>query len=178
MKKKKANSILLLTVLGALIVIAVALSLTTEATAAMSKLDICHVTNVPTEGDGHVISIADPAWPAHAEHGDEMIGTPSVTVNEDGTCHASTAPVAVDDAVTTPADTPFTIDVLANDSYVDPIIVSVQSGPSDGFLGPWADGTITYSPQEVFVGDDEFTYQICDSSNLCDTAIVTITVGP
>jgi hypothetical protein len=122
-------------------------------------------------------SLADPAWPAHAEHGDKEIGN-GATAREDGTCYLSTALDAVDDAVATPVDTSVTIDVLANDIYVDSAVVSLQVGPSHGLVGPWVDGTITYSPDSGFFGTDSFTYQICDASGLCDTATVTITVGP
>jgi hypothetical protein len=95
------HRIKLLTVqLGALVVITVALSLTTEVKAAAVKHDICHVTNVPAEGDGHVISIADPAWLAHEEHGDKMLGESGVMADmERSMCHVSKAPVAVDDAL-------------------------------------------------------------------------------
>jgi hypothetical protein len=93
------HRIKLLTVqLGALVVITVALSLTTEATAAVDKWDICHVTNVPTEGDGHVISIADPGWPAHESHGDKKLGEPGVMFDM-GAVTCFVKPVAVDDAL-------------------------------------------------------------------------------
>jgi hypothetical protein len=162
--------------LGALLVIAVALAPSAEVTAAWEKMDVCHVTNVPEQGDGHVISIADPAWPAHEAHGDKEIGE-GATDDGDGTCHVSTL-VAVDDEVPTPVDTPVTIDVLANDVYIAPVVVSLQVGPSHGLVGPWVDGTITYYPDPGFFGTDSFTYQICDTSGQCDTATVTIIVGP
>ena len=157
--------------LVALLVFAVTL-----ATAAWEKMDVCHVNNVPAEGDGHIISIADPAWPAHAEHGDKEIDN-GATGRGDGTCFL-TALEAVDDAVTTPVDTPVTIDVLANDIYVDPVVVSLQVGPSHGLVGPWVDGTITYYPDPGFFGTDSLTYQICDTGGQCDSATVTINVRP
>lgn len=80
--------------------------------------------------------------------------------------------------MTTPVDTPVTIDVLANDIYVDPVVVSLQVGPSHGLVGPWVDGTITYYPDPGFFGTDSFTYQICDTGGQCDSATVTITVRP
>ncbi len=177
------HGIKLLTVeLGALVVIAVALSLTTEATAAVEKYDVCHVTNVPTLGDGHVISIADPGWPAHESHGDKKFGQPGVMFGMGAEiCHVVTepvAPVAVDDEVTIPMDTPVTINVLANDIYDDPVFVSVQEFPQYGILEAPSDGIIEYTPNAGFVGTDSFTYQITDSDGLFDTATVTITVGP
>jgi hypothetical protein len=137
------------------------------------------VTNVPEEGDGHWISIADPAWESHAAHGDKKLGEGAID-NGDGTCYVtecSEPPDAVDDEVTTPMDTPVTFDVLANDTYVEPVVVLLQVGPSHGLVGPWVDGTITYYPDPGFFGTDSFTYQICDTCGQCDTATVTITVG-
>jgi hypothetical protein len=75
-------------------------------------------------------------------------------------------------------DTPITINVLANDIYIDPVVVSLQVGPSQGLVGPWVDGTITYYPDPGFFGTDSFTDQICDATGQCDTATVTIIVGP
>jgi hypothetical protein len=181
---KITHGIKLLTVvllLGVLIVVAVTLAPTMEVTAGQSKSDVCHVTNVPEAGDGHVITIADPAWPAHEAHGDKFVTDPSVTVNEDGTCHVSECPevpVAVDDEVTTPVDTPVTIDVLANDIYCDPVVVSVSPLPQDGILGIVDVGIFEYTPNAGYVGNDSFTYQITDTGGQSDTATVAITVGP
>jgi hypothetical protein len=161
-----------------LVVIAVALSPSAEVTAAADKVDVCHVTNVPNEGNGHIINIADPAWPAPD--------------NGDGTCHVETAPVApvaVDDSASAPVNTytegpnqcsedytPVTIDVLANESYSDPVFVSVQTFPQQGCLGIAGVGIFEYTPNAGFVGTDSFTYQICDTDGQCDTATVTINV--
>ena len=40
------------------------------------------------------------------------------------------------------------------------------------------DGTIIYKPNPDFVGEDTFTYTICDSEPQCDEATVTVTVEP
>jgi hypothetical protein len=167
--------------LGALLVAAVAFAPGAQVAAAWEKMDVCHVTNVPAEGDGVVISIADPAWDAHEAHGDKTIDDDNlVTVYEDGTCHVSTAPAleAVDDQVTTPVDTPVTIDVLANDNYVDSVAVSVQVFPQYGTLGIQGLGIFEYTPNAGFIGTDSFTYQICETDGQCDAATVTIIVGP
>ena len=169
-----------ISLLGALLVTAVALSPAAEVVAAAAKPDVCHLTNVPEQGDGHIITIADPALPAHEAHGDKEIdpNDPSVTDNGDGTCHVSTAPDAVDDAVSTSVDTPVTIDVLANDIYVGTVVVSVQVFPQYGILGIVGGGVFEYTPNAGFVGTDSFTYQVCNTAGQCDTATVTITVGP
>ena len=39
---------------------------------------------------------------------------------------------------------------------------------------------LLYTPNDGFIGEDTFTYTICDDANpaLCDTATVTVTVQP
>lgn len=176
----KQSAVVLL--LSAFVLVAIILAFPIEVRAAVEKVDICHVTNIPNPGDGRVISIAIPAWPAHEAHGDKKLDDPDVTVGEDSaTCHVSSAPVvldAADDEVTTPVDTPVTIDVLANDRYVGEVLVSLQIGPSHGLVGPWTNGTITYYPDPGFFGTDSFTYQICETESQCDTATVIVIVGP
>jgi hypothetical protein len=162
--------------LGVLLVIALILSPTIGATAAWEKMDVCHVTNVPTEGDGGVISIADPAWGAHEAHGEKMIGERAIE-DGDGKCHLVEID-AIDEKLTTPVDTLVKIDVLANDTYIEPVVVSVQVFPQYGILGIVDIGIFEYTPNAGFVGTDNFTYQICDTGGHCDTATVTITVGP
>lgn len=99
------------------------------------------------------------------------------------------APVALDDADTTPEDTPTPTDVLANDDdpndplgSIDPTSVSIVSPPSNGnvLVNP-VTGVITYSPDPGFIGIDNYSYQVCDDGNplpsLCTTANVLITVS-
>lgn len=87
-------------------------------------------------------------------------------------------PVAVDDADTTPADTAVTVDVVANDSDPDGDATTVASAgqPDNGTTVVNADGTVTYTPDTGFTGDDSFVYTLCDAPGDCTTATVTITV--
>jgi hypothetical protein len=103
-----------------------------------------------------------------------------VTDYGDGTCHVSqaAAPTANDDKVTTPVDTPVTIDVLANDIYCGTVEPATVVFPDSGSLGPWDGGTITYYAVAGSSCTDSFTYQICDTAGQCDSATVYITVGP
>lgn len=91
---------------------------------------------------------------------------------------ANQAPVAVDDVATTKQGTSVRIAVLANDR--DPenaplTIVSVTNGAS-GRVQVNADGTVTYSPNRKFTGEDRFTYSISDGQ-LTATATVTVNVA-
>ncbi|MCP4120816.1 MAG: tandem-95 repeat protein, partial [Bacteroidetes bacterium] len=93
-------------------------------------------------------------------------------------------PVAVDDSEHTPEDVPVIVDVLENDYDIDGELdttsVVVTDQPTNGTATANDDGTITYTPDEDFIGIDTFQYQVCDDGVpvLCDTAQVVIYVGP
>jgi hypothetical protein len=89
-------------------------------------------------------------------------------------------PVAINDSSTTKIDTPVTIDVLENDTALDdvPLTLTIENSPTNGGLAINLDHTITYSPELDFIGDDQFSYQICDVDEDCGTASVIITVTP
>lgn len=82
-------------------------------------------------------------------------------------------PVANTDTVTTPENTPVTIDVAANDfdgdGNLDVLSATSLAGPFWGTLNKNADGTFTYTPALDYKGRDSFSYQICDLTNLCAT---------
>ena len=88
--------------------------------------------------------------------------------------------VAVDDYDTTDFNATTVIDILSNDSYPSDDIpsISICDDPANGMVVINSDGTITYTPNEGFTGDDVFCYKICDAelTNLCDSAIVYIYV--
>jgi large repetitive protein len=93
---------------------------------------------------------------------------------------ANTSPNATND--TAPAvleDSGITnIDVLANDAdtNLDPGSVTITTPPNSGTATPLLDGTINYQPTPNLDGVDSFTYRVCDTGGLCDTAVVTITI--
>ena len=73
------------------------------------------------------------------------------------------------------------IPVLDNDS--DPegeplTIESIVEQPTNGVAGIRPDGTIIYKPDPDFIGEDTFTYKVCDPANQCDEAMVTVQVEP
>ncbi|MBD0779767.1 gliding motility-associated C-terminal domain-containing protein [Maribacter sp. ANRC-HE7] len=92
---------------------------------------------------------------------------------------------AVDDAVSTEGDTPVDIDILANDTGIPDLDTLTVGNPSDGTVvindggtpDDPNDDTVTYTPNEGFIGTDSFEYTICDAMESCDTATVTVTVG-
>ncbi|WP_299149594.1 Ig-like domain-containing protein, partial [uncultured Dokdonia sp.] len=68
----------------------------------------------------------------------------------------------VDDAETTPEDTPVVIDVLDNDGF-DPaadVEVTDVTDPANGTVVINDDGTVTYTPDPDFNGEDTFEYTV------------------
>ncbi len=108
-------------------------------------------------------------------HGGSDVGLVSVTVtglNDD--------PIAVGDSLTTDADTPGQLDVLANDSDADGDDLSV-TGSANGAHGAvtcGAAGICTYTPSANYGGPDTFTYTVADGHGGTDTGSVSITVNP
>ncbi len=95
------------------------------------------------------------------------------------------APVAVDDEFSTTEGEEIVGEVLANDYDVESSQLdeaTLVSLPSFGKLALQADGNFTYQPQIAFVGEDQFTYRVCDDQDvtLCSQATVTLRVqaGP
>ena len=92
------------------------------------------------------------------------------------------APLATDDINITLKNVGVTGDVLINDSDPDKDELLVQplplTDPQFGTVILNADGSYIYTPTLDFVGEDYFTYEVCDDStpSLCDTAMVQIIV--
>ena len=90
------------------------------------------------------------------------------------------------DAGLTREGSPVKLDVLDNDRpgtigvNLNPSSLKISVQPKNGTVTVNADGTVTYTPKAGFVGDDVFSYTICDDQNpaLCSTAEVKVTVVP
>ena len=90
----------------------------------------------------------------------------------------SQPPVAGNDTVQTEMNLPIIIDVLANDydANLDDITITNVSAPLHGTAYKNFNQTITYSPNNMFVGKDVFTYIINDQNGGTDTAQVNVIV--
>ncbi|MEZ5381741.1 MAG: Ig-like domain-containing protein [Microthrixaceae bacterium] len=88
------------------------------------------------------------------------------------------APVAVDDAAATPANTAVEIDALANDSDPDGDTFAVKDFDATSVGGGTVvNNTFTYTPPAGFSGLDTFNYTIEDPSGATSTATVRVVVG-
>ncbi|TFB56212.1 tandem-95 repeat protein [Cryobacterium sp. Sr3] len=105
----------------------------------------------------------------------------TVTLNVTAVPVVQSSPVAVDDSSPAVSGVTLVIDVADNDSDVDANLdvttVSVTVAPSHGaFSVDPVSGEIRYTADSLYTGTDTFTYEICDTTDRCDTAIVTVRV--
>ncbi|MEL0455052.1 endonuclease [Flavobacteriaceae bacterium SZ-1-7] len=100
--------------------------------------------------------------------------TVTITVTDEGN------PTAEDDAVNVLKNsTKVLSSLLDNDNVIDDaVIVSVDNSLTMGTVVLNTDGTISYTPQTDFTGNDSFTYTLCDDDETpnCETAMVNVTV--
>ncbi len=92
------------------------------------------------------------------------------------------APVANNDAASTAVNTPVTINVVANDSggaanEGQTLTVTGVTQGSNGTVVNNNNGTVTYTPNANFTGEDTFTYTITDGGGLTSTGTVRVSVG-
>jgi hypothetical protein len=88
-------------------------------------------------------------------------------------------PAAVDDTATTNEDTAVIVNVLANDTGLGdlPLTVTVTDPPR-GTATVNANNTVTYTPDANLSGPDTFQYTVRDVDGQTATATVTVTVTP
>lgn len=106
------------------------------------------------------------------------------------------APLAGNDSATTPQNNPVTLSVLVNDydndalvtvsttpgsvNGLDPASVTQNTAPLNGSITiDNTTGAITYTPNTDYIGNDTFSYNVCDDDTpaLCTTATVNITIN-
>jgi VCBS repeat-containing protein len=109
-----------------------------------------------------------------ANDGQDDSNLATVTINV-----TNQAPVANDDAASTPFETVVDIDVLANDTDADGDVLTINSFDAASTNGGTVDCTATclYTPPAGFTGDDAFTYDATDGIAVSNRATVTVTVG-
>ena len=105
--------------------------------------------------------------------------TATVTVTVTANSQTNQPPVAVNDGASTNPNIPVTVNVLSNDFDPDgnPLTVTGVSVPTNGTAVNNNDGTITYTPNNGFVGNDSFTYTISDNNGGTATATVNISMS-
>jgi hypothetical protein len=92
--------------------------------------------------------------------------------------NTDTIPVAFDGWVVTSVNTPAVVEVLdlSTDLDEDTLTVTGVTQGEDGSVIINMDGTVTYTPDTEFVGDDEFTYTVEDPYGNEATGTISVTV--
>ncbi|EHH2555860.1 tandem-95 repeat protein, partial [Vibrio parahaemolyticus] len=98
------------------------------------------------------------------------------------TVNFTVAPVAdiVADKATVVEDTPTIIKVLGNDTFEDDgkvVSLDTNNGPANGTVSVNPDGSVTYTPDDNYVGKDTFTY-IVTSGGVSESSTVEVNVTP
>jgi len=89
-------------------------------------------------------------------------------------------PTAINDNETTEQGYSITIDVQDNDSDVEnqPLMTAIVTSAFGGIVSVIGSDEVVYLPSPGYVGNDQFSYSICDNGapQMCDTALVYVTV--
>jgi gliding motility-associated-like protein len=99
-------------------------------------------------------------------------------------CTSVPRPVAVNDSYETDANVPLqAASVLLNDSSPTGIALTVnttpQTNPLHGSVTLQPNGTFVYTPSTGYIGQDSFTYEVCNSNNssYCSQGVVSLIVN-
>lgn len=87
---------------------------------------------------------------------------------------------AVNDTAETKVNESVVINVLKNDqpaNSINPSSISIVTPPLHGIATVDADSLILYLPEESYIGQDEFVYQVCDYFKRCDQAKVLVLIN-
>ncbi len=86
---------------------------------------------------------------------------------------------AIDDAVGAIEETPNLVDPVTNDLSTFGALLSLATfgQPAHGVVTENQDGTLTYTPDAGFLGEDSFSYEVTDGS-ATDAGLVRISVAP
>ena len=121
---------------------------------------------------GNSVSIGFGASPGNAV---EEPSNVKVNMNNGEDSSSETTPIANNNSIVTEQNTSGTVNVLANDSGSNIKLQSVTA-PMHGVVTTSA-SSITYAPENGYVGNDTFNYSIVDSNGKTASATVTVIVN-
>ncbi|WP_462325863.1 Ig-like domain-containing protein, partial [Desulfoplanes sp.] len=132
--------------------------------------------SVTISDDGSYVYTPDPDFNGTDSFTYVVTDTDGDTVT--GTVTVGVTPVVdtVPDSVTTPEDQAVTIPVLDNDNDVQGGSITEVTQGANGTVAVNPDGTVTYTPDPDYYGDDSFTYTVTDGEGNVATETVSVTV--
>ncbi len=150
-------------------------------------LEVTHATSpngtVVIEDDGRLTYTPNPdfngsdtiTYTITDPDGNTSTSTVNVTVNP-----VNDNPDANNDNATTNTGTPVVIFPLLNDTDPDHDTLSIVGTPTsaDGTVQVNDDGSVTFTPDDGFIGTTTIEYEVSDGNGGTDTATITVVVGP
>ncbi|HSG61688.1 MAG TPA: VCBS domain-containing protein, partial [Pseudomonadales bacterium] len=146
---------------------------------AADELFVTNVTvdngTITNNGDGTFTYTPDPDF-----NGDVVVSfeVSDGELTDTGSTTFTVVPIVdiVNDGVEINEDTPVIINVMGNDTFEGEGTVTSVSDPTNGTATVNADNTVTYIPDQDFVGEDSFTYTVTTETGNTETATVTVTI--
>ncbi|NQV98710.1 MAG: tandem-95 repeat protein, partial [Rhodospirillales bacterium] len=149
-----------------------------NGSASLEPEQLNGLTITPPENANGTINLSVTATATEADGGAAST-TSTLTVD---VAAVNDGPVAVDDALSGSEDQAFTFtaeQLLANDTDVDGDTLTVQSveQPDFGTIEDNGDGTYTFTPDENWSGQTDFTYTATDGQGGTSQGTVTVDIG-
>ncbi len=158
---------------------------TMDTVASISALTNPRYGNVVDNGDGTVTYTPNADYEGYdafrytLQSSTGHTGTQEIVVTVGTPTVENTRPECVADNAVTDENNPVNITVITNDSDVDGDVLEVTEA-REAMYGSTAlnpDGTITYTPENGFAGEDEFLYVVVDGRGKHHRATVFVTVN-
>ena len=170
----------------------------TTATAVNTPVTLTGATALTANDHGSLLSVQSVTTPTHGTAVRNSGGSVTYTPNNNyvgtdsfdytatdstgqpttATVNLTVSPGAVDDFVTTPANTPITTPVLTANDHANTAVTQTITTASHGTAVLNGDGTVTYTPATDYSGPDSFDYTATDGSGASYTGTVHVTVTP
>src|SRR5918995_184692 len=125
------------------------------------------------EAEDEIQDIKEEQQTEQAQQEEDEAQTPQVEEES-----PNTEPIAQDDSITTAQNQQLNIKLNANDADGDNLSFTIVDDPSNGQLGNVnpSTNTVTYTPDEDYSGEDNFTFIVNDGTIDSNEATVSITV--
>jgi hypothetical protein len=136
-----------------------------ESNKAEIKINVMPLEDTNDEGGGET------------NHESNQNQTVSKTSEDNEITSTNQSPIAHDQELSTDSNKDIDIALTGEDTDNDPIQFEIVSSPADGALNNFdnAKGTVTYSPETNYTGNDSFSFKVIDDKN-AESNVATVSV--
>ncbi len=131
--------------------------------------------------NGHILDGSATAHPTVDQPGTYLLAvTDQYGCSDKDSVLVSLYTQAVKDTANTKVNAAIDINVMANDipkRGLNPASLRIITAPRNGQAMVLADSIISYTPDQYFIGSDDFVYSICDYFQNCDQAMVLVIIN-